>query len=151
MDRLQASCWWKSPYFFWQAHGTQRNTKCLCVHQANANCSSLFRRLRRYLTLWAPRIVTDVKAWQGPLLTEPTTNDLAKVCLLLPLFAMTRHTRNMLFHSFSAQTDRRVYIPLYVLFITSAKYFNLEIRHWWNLYYIRMLGQDLLPTEHAAL
>lgn len=47
------------------------------------------------------------------------------------------------------QTDDS--IPLYVLFISSVKYFNLEIRHWWNLYYTRMLGQDLLPTKHTAL
>lgn len=100
-----------------------------------------------YLALWASHIVTDVKAWQGPLLAEPNANDFAKVFLLLSLFAMTLHTQNMLFQSVSVQTDRR----FYTLIITSAKYFNLEIRHWWNLYYTRMLGQDLLPTKHAAL
>lgn len=30
--------------------------------------------------LWAPHIVTDVKAWQGPFLAEPNANDFAKVC-----------------------------------------------------------------------
>lgn len=35
--------------------------------------------------LWAPHIVTDVKARQGPLLAEPNANDFAKVCLLLSI------------------------------------------------------------------
>lgn len=114
-------------------------TALLCAGGSGDTC---------YLALSTPHIATDVQAQEGPLFVEPNTNNFAKVCLLISLFTMTLNTQNMVFQSFSAQTDNS--IPFYVLLITSPKHFNLKIHHWWNLYYMIMLGQDLLTKACSS-
>lgn len=67
------------------------------------------RRLRSHLLpgTVTPHMVIHVMAQEGPLLVEPKPNDFVKLCLLVSLFTMTLRTRNLIFQSFFAQTNRQ--------------------------------------------